>query len=96
MKSIQRLVIALLLGIWCFPAVSFAAPLPTASAVVGSRASSGAAQAQPATQTEGVALDAREKESRELQNFQGGAAYVYIGGGAVTFLLLVILILILV
>jgi hypothetical protein len=95
MKSLQRLVIAVLLGIWCFPALGFAAPLPTPSGAVGSRASSGAAQAQPSTQTEAAALDAREQESQDLQDFKGGAAYVYIGGGA-TFLLLVILLILLI
>lgn len=96
MKSLQRLVIAALLGIWCFPAVSVAAPLATPPAEVGSRAASGAAPAQqPATQTEESALGAREKQSQDLQDFRGGSGYIYIGGGA-TFLLLVILLIILI
>ena len=92
MKSIQRLVIAVLLGIWCVPAASFAAPLRP-SAAVGSRASSGASPAQPSHQTEGAALGAREKEAQDLQNFRGGGAYVYIGGGATFVLVLILLIL---
>jgi hypothetical protein len=95
MKTLQRLVIAILLGIWCVPAVSFAAPLRTPSAAVGPRAASGASPAQPSAQTETAALDAREKESQDLQNFKGGGAYIYIGGGA-TFVLLLILIILLV
>jgi len=99
MKSLQRLVIAALLGIWCFPAVSVAAPLPTPPAEVGSRASSGASSgasaATPSAQTEESALGAREKQSQDLQDFRGGGGYIYVGGGA-TFLLLVILLLILI
>jgi len=95
MKSLQRLVIAVLLGVWCFPAVSFAAPLPTPRAEVGSRASAGASPAQPSAHTEESALDAREKQAQDLQNFRGGGAYVYIGGGA-TFVLLVILLILLI
>jgi hypothetical protein len=92
-KSLQRLVIAGLLGIWCFPAASFAASPQTPSAAVGARASSGASPAQPSAQTEGAALDAREKESQDLQNFKGGGAYIYVGGGATFVLLLILLIL---
>jgi hypothetical protein len=95
MKSLQRLVIAVLLGIWCFPAVSFAAPLSTPSAAVGSRAAPGATPAPTSAQTEASALGAREQESQDLQNFKGGGAYIYIGGGA-TFVLLLILIILLV
>jgi hypothetical protein len=95
MKSLQRLVIAVLLGIWCFPAVSFAAPLPTpGGAAVGSRAASGASPAPTSTETEASALGAREQASQDLQNFKGGAAYIYIGGGATFILLLILLILI--
>ena len=95
MKSLQRLIVAVLLGVWCFPAVSVAAPLPTPPAEVGSRASSGASAATSSTQTEESALGAREKQSQDLQNFRGGGGYIYIGGGA-TFLLLVILLIILI
>jgi len=95
MNALQRLVIAALLGIWCFPAVSLAAPLPTPSAAAGSSASSGASPRQPSAQTEASDLGAREKQAQDLQNFKGGGAYIYIGGGA-TFVLLLILLIILV
>jgi hypothetical protein len=95
MKSIQRLIVAVLLGVWCFPAVSLAAPLSTHSAEVGSRAAAGASPAQPAGQDEGSALAAREKQSQNLQDFKGGGAYIYIGGGTTLVLVLILLILIL-
>ncbi len=85
----------MLLGVWCFPAVSFAESLRTPTAEVGSPAS-GSAPAQPSTRTEAQseesALAAREKQSPDLQNFTGGAV-VYIGGAT---LILVILLLILI
>ena len=94
-KSLQRLIVAVLLGVWCFPAVSSAAPLPTPSADVGSRSSSGASSARPSAQTEGAALGAREEQSQDLQNFKGGGVYIYLGGGAALVLAIILLILIL-
>jgi hypothetical protein len=98
MKSLQGLVVAVLLGVWCFPAVSLADPLATPSAEVGSRPSSGATPAQPSSQADGqteeAALAAREKQSQDLQNFRGGSA-IYIGGGATLVLLIVLLVILL-
>ena len=93
MKSLQRLVVAVLLGVWCFPAVSFAEPLATPAAKVDSRPSSGAAPAQSSTQTEESALGAREKQSQDLQDFKGGGVYIYLGGGATLILVIILLIL---
>ena len=94
-KSLQRLVVAALLGVWSFPAVSFAAPLPVRSAEVASRASSGASPADRSAQSEASVLAAREKQSHDLQDFKGGGAYIYIGGGTTLVLVLILLILIL-
>jgi hypothetical protein len=93
MKSLQRLVVLVLLGVWCFPAVSLAKPLPTPSAEVGGRASSGAAAEPPSIDTEGAALGAREKLVRDLQNFRGGGVYIYMGSGAAVVLVVVLLLL---
>ena len=96
MKSLQRLVVAVLLGVWCFPAVSVAGPpLPTRNGEVVSHASSGASPARPLAQTEQSALAAREKQSQDLQNFKGGGVYIYLGGGATLILVIILLILIL-
>jgi hypothetical protein len=97
MKSIQRIVVAVLLGVWCFPAVSSAEALRTPSAEVGSGPSSGATPAQPAAQTEAQseesALAAREKQSQDLQNFKGGAA-IYIGGAGLVLVILLLILLV--
>jgi hypothetical protein len=95
MKAIQRLVVMVLLGVWFFPAVSFAEPLPTTRAEGGSRASSGAASTQAAAETERGAFAAREKQAQDVQNFKGGDGYIYIGGGATLVLLIILLVLLL-
>ena len=91
MKSLQRLVVMALLGVWCFPAVSFAEPLSTASAEVNSRTSSDAASERPSSQTEESTLAAREKASQGLQDFRGGGVYIYMGGGAALVVLIILL-----
>jgi hypothetical protein len=95
MRSLQRLVVAVLLGIWSFPAVSVAGPLPpTSNGAVDSRASSGAGPEKPSPQTEQSALAAREEQARDLQNFKGGGVYIYLGSGAAIVLVIILLILI--
>ena len=95
MQAIRTLVVVVLLGVWCFPAVSVAKPLATPSTEVGSRAASDASPTQPSTQTEESALGAREKLTQDLQNFRGGGVYIYLGGGVVLVLLIILLILVL-
>jgi hypothetical protein len=96
MKALQGLVVAVLLGIWCFPAVGVAAqPLPTPSSAVGSRAPSGASSVQPSGRSEESDLAAREKKDQDLQDFKGGGVYVYFGSGAALVLVIILLILIL-
>lgn len=92
MKSLQRLIVAVLLGVWCFPAVSAAGTSPTPSAEVGARSSSGASPAQDSGRSEGSSLAAREKQSADLQNFKGGGVYIYMGSGAALILFIVLLI----
>ncbi len=95
MKALQRLVVAVLLGIWCFPAVGVAGqPTATPSGEVGSRASSGASPKQPSDQSEASAFAAREKQSPDLQDFKGGGVYIYFGSGAALVLVIILLILI--
>ena len=97
MKALQRLIVAVLLGVWCLPAGSDPNTRPASSGVVGSRAPGGAAPAQTAAQTEASeasALGAREKQSQDLQDFKGGGVYVYLGSGAALVLLIMLLILV--
>ena len=94
MKSLQRLVVIALLGVWFFPAVSQATPLATPSTEVAKRpASSETSTPTPtAATTETGALAAREKQAPDLQNFKGGDAVIYIGGGGLLIVLLVLII----
>ncbi|HET6281225.1 MAG TPA: hypothetical protein VFH73_09670 [Polyangia bacterium] len=97
-KFLQRFVVVALLGVWFSPAVSAAvpvntAPLPCFATAPLSRAAmvETAPVASTATQAQGYAE--REKQATELEQFQGGAVYLYFGSGAVLVLLIVLLLL---
>ena len=92
MKALQRLVVLALLGVWFFPAVSQATPLPAPSTEVAPRPASREAPTPTAADKEKGALAAREQQSQDLQNFKGGDAVVYIGGSGLLILLLVLII----
>jgi hypothetical protein len=94
MKALQRFVVVVLLGIWCFPAMSFAKPLPpSAPAPIGAPAETTATQAS--TASESASLAQREQQAPDLQNFKGGAVAVYIGSGALLVIIIVLLIILL-
>ena len=93
MKMLQRLVVLALLGVWFFPAVSQATPLPTPSTEVAPRPAASKASTPTAADTEEGALAAREQQSQDLQNFKGGDAVIYIGGGGLLIVLIVLIIL---
>jgi len=95
MKSLQRVVVAVLLGVWCFPAVSSAEPLRAPTAEVASRPPVAPGPAQPSTAAEQAALAAREKQATDLQDFKGGGVSIYIGSGAAVVLLIILLIILL-
>jgi Tfp pilus assembly protein FimT len=97
MKAIMKAVVVALLAVFAFPSVSQAAqavredsrPLP---ALVTSAAAP--APSTGKTQSAEVAkLAAREKQAQEQQDFKGGAAYIYVGSGALLVLVIVLLIL---
>jgi hypothetical protein len=94
-ESIRRLVVAALLTVWCFPAVSAAKSLPP---VAAAQAPATAASNVQATATESDAqatesLAARERQAPDLQNFKGGRAYIYLSSGALLIIIIVLLIL---
>jgi hypothetical protein len=98
MNQIRGIVIATLLAVWCFPAAGVAktpaapAPWPAPAAAVSNTRAAVATDAPGPT-----SLAAREAQSRELQDFRGGSGvYVYIGSGALTVALIVLLIVLLV
>jgi hypothetical protein len=98
MKKIQGVVVAALLAIWCFPAISQAKslaadPAPLPSVVTSTRAPVAETTA-PATQsTEAAQFAQREHQAQNLQDYKGGAAVVYVGSGVVLVLVIVLLIL---
>ena len=99
---LRNAVIAALLAAWSFPAAAAGVGTETngpAPVVATSGAPARAARAtawsspRPNRPREDAA---REKQATGLQDFKGGEGYIYIGGGALTAALIVLLILILV
>jgi hypothetical protein len=98
MNQIRGIVIATLLTVWCFPAVSSARTPPTpAPQIEQIAATTNGRPAGPAADAETSSLAAREAQARELQGFRGGSGvYIYVGSGALVVVLVVLLILIIV
>jgi hypothetical protein len=99
MNQIRGIVIATLLAVWCFPAVGAAkTPAPRAPWAAEAAAVSNTRAAVAATDpSEATGLAAREARAKELQDFRGGSGvYVYIGSGALTIALIVVLLVLLV
>lgn len=97
MTAIRRVVVATLLAIWCFPAVSMANPAPRSPAQVAV----GSGSTLPATPVESSdsetrSLAEREQQARELQDFKGGRVYVVLGSSVLVVVLIVLLVLLLV
>jgi hypothetical protein len=100
MTTINRLVVLALLAVWSFPAVSFAKPEPASPpplpAIVTSTAAPGPTEARASERAEAAQLAAREKQGQPAQDFKGGeGAYIYVGGGMVTVVLLIVLLVVL-
>ncbi len=97
MNAIRRLVVATLLAVWCFPAVSGANPLTRPPTPLAAEPASPI----PATSVDNggpeiASLAARQQQARQLQNFKGGRGYIYVGSSVVVVLLVVLLVLLLV
>jgi hypothetical protein len=100
MKALQRCVVLVLLGVWCFPAVSSAEPARTPAADVSPAPRDATpAPVAPATAAEAEAeagrLAAREQQAKQARDFRGGAVYIYAGSGVVLALVIVLLIILL-
>lgn len=97
MNAIRRVVVATLLAVWCFPAVSMAKPAANAPAPLAAQAGSTRRVASAGDQgTDAESLAAREQRARELQNFKGGGVYIYLGSGALLVIIVVVLLVLLV
>jgi hypothetical protein len=93
MNKIRGLVVAVLLGVWAFPAVSSAktAPDPAPISAPASTAPAPAASDEGARTT---SLAAREQQARDLQDFKGGSGVaIYASSGAILVALIVLLVL---
>jgi hypothetical protein len=93
------MVVLVLMAAWSLPATGMAATesrsLPPAQTIpAGTGRIPIAIPTVPATETGRYAE--REKQAGALEDFEGGAAYIYIGGGALTVVLIILLIVILV
>jgi hypothetical protein len=100
MATIRWTLIAVLFIAWTLPATGLAQPgSPTGSSVpaqpVPARVEGKVPRAPDATPAGGEAAGyaAREQQSRGLENYQGGALVIYIGGGAVLVALFILLLL---
>jgi hypothetical protein len=94
MNRMRSLVVAVLLGVWTFPAVSSAKTPSSDPAPISAPAMTPTPSAQSAEGT-GTAssLAAREQQSRNLQDFKGGSVVIYASGGAVLVAVIILLIL---
>jgi hypothetical protein len=101
MNKIRGLVVGMLLAIWCFPAVSSAKALPPAPTPPPAFVATGTTatettntSAASSTDSQSANLAQREQQSRNLQDFKGGTAVVYIGSGTLLVLLILLIILV--
>ena len=99
MNQIRRLVVAVLLAVWSFPAISSAAPnpnqgtLPAAVTETAAQRGETPAQSAPApANSEVQKLADREKQTPDLQDFRGGGVSIYIGSGALLVVIIILLI----
>jgi hypothetical protein len=96
MKALQRFVVLVLLGVWSFPAVSLAKSGADPAAETSGARRAPAATA-PAAAGESAELAAREQQAKQLQDFRGGeGVYLYVGGGVLAVLAVVLLVLLIV
>jgi hypothetical protein len=87
MDKIRGVVVAVLLSVWFFPAVSSAKSLAADSKPLP------AAAATPAATGEAANLAAREQQAPGLQDYKGGAVAVYVSSGVLLVAVIVLLLL---
>ena len=96
MNQIRGTVVAVLLAVWCFPAVSSAKALPPESPPPPASVAT-ATTAASSTGAESASLSAslaqRERQTPNLQDFKGGGVTIYIGSGVLLIVLVILLIL---
>lgn len=97
MKIFRAVVVAVILGSFFSPAVGLARTEPrlppAATQPVTPVTTPAAANAASTNGAEAATYAQREQQSQNLQDFKGGAVYVYFGSGVVLALIIIILIL---
>jgi hypothetical protein len=94
MNKIRGVVVAVLLGVWTFPAVSSAMTPVSAPAPISAPASNATSPTGSGGEARTASLAAREQQSRDLQDYKGGAGVViYASSGAILVAVIVLLIL---
>ena len=103
MKAFRTVVVAVILGAMFSPSISLAKsepatqPVPARqivqTGVVLANAVESTAKAVNAQQSsESLQYAQREQQSKDLQDFKGGAVYLYFGSGVILVLLIILLI----
>lgn len=94
MNSIRRAGVALLLAVWCFPALSLAKPAPPEPAPMSALSPAASEANDNGSCRDALAnLAAREQKAQDLEDYKGGGVVIYLGSGAVVVLVVVLLIL---
>ena len=96
MKAFRTVVVAVILGAMFSPSISLAKTEsrtpPVAAQQIRETALTLASTAS-AKASEAAQYAQREQQSQDLQNFKGGAVYLYFGSGVVLALIIILLIL---
>jgi hypothetical protein len=94
MNAIRRVVVAALLAVWCFPAVSMAKSMANDPAPLSAPAeSTGSAAVSTTNGADTESLATREQKARQLQDFKGGGVVIIAGSGALLVVVVVLLLL---
>jgi hypothetical protein len=103
MKAFRTAVVAVILGAMFSPSISLAkteARIPPVAArqiaettLALANAAASTANAQSTQSSESAQYAQREQQSQNLQDFKGGAVYLYFGSGVVLALIIILLIL---
>ena len=97
MKAFRTVVVAVILGAMFSPSVSLAKTDSRTSPVAAQQVkgtSLALANAAASTASESTQYAQREQQSQDLQDFKGGAVYLYFGSGLVLALVIILLILV--
>lgn len=94
MNAFKQVVVAALLAVWCFPAVSMAKSAPKDEAPLSAPAeSTRSATVSTTSGAETESLATREQKARQLQDFKGGGVVIIAGSGALLVVVIVLLLL---